>query len=83
MHAVIYYNMPYEINAFWSPPGGGDKMVAPTGIKCGDCHKRFVQHTVRNCPKCHKNMCSSCLSYTQNDKQYKGWCNACIWFDLG
>ena len=74
--------MSFQNNKFISPPGGEDAKISK-GFTCVDCHKKFIENIVRKCPSCHKNMCRSCLSYTQNDKDYNGWCNACIWFHLG
>ena len=50
---------------------------------CCDCRSVFIRTTVKKCPGCKKDICPKCVSLTKNDHQYRGWCNACIWFDIG
>lgn len=55
------------------------KSVAVSGAKCSSC--RAIQQKVQRCPICNKSICTKCV--TKDDKQYTGWCNQCIWFDIG
>ena len=58
--------------------------------QCQECYikGRFIDTMILNyCIKCNRIMCNSCKksSYKFNVRtpEYKGWCNTCIWMEIG
>ena len=76
-----------NINAF----NVGEIKIAPqTTIKCCEVGCNNISNINYSCNRCKKNMCISCydISITRKDKMkfyssYDGWCDQCIWWDLG
>ena len=54
---------------------------------CFECYKKkFSDYIVlRRCVRCDREMCLDCFarSYIISTCEYRGWCNTCIWMDIG
>jgi len=69
----------------------GEIKIAPqTTIKCCDSGCNNTPNINYSCNQCKKNMCVPCynISITRKAKlsfyfSYDGWCDQCIWSDLG
>ncbi len=54
---------------------------------CQECYKKNFSNLIvlRKCIRCNRKMCLDCFvrSYLVSSQEYKGWCNTCIWMDIG
>jgi hypothetical protein len=54
---------------------------------CQECYrKKFTNLIVmRKCTVCSRKMCADCFTrtYATPSREYHGWCNTCIWMDIG
>jgi len=43
---------------------------------CRECYPDCGDVEIRNCEKCHENICSNCLDKFLKDKKIKYWCHS-------